>query len=184
MSIFKPLKSAIGKIFGNSTKLHPHFRQGEAAETEVKGQAARRKALLQRRVKAGLSREEYPNRKNVDLGDSPYQTDFLDGFPLSRFASSNVYAIVYDRIKSILHIQFMGGTGRKRSGPGKWVAYLDVSISDAKEFYNGSSKGIKVWDLLRVRGTQGGMKKNFARGIAPPAYLPLGRKKPNILQSP
>lgn len=184
MPIFKSIKSAVGKIFGNSTKLHPHFRSKESAETEVKGQSARRKELLKRRVKSGLSREEYPNRKNVDLGDSPYQQDFLDGYPLSRFASSNVYAMVYDRIKSILHIQFMGGTGRNRSGPGKWVAYMDVTISEAKQFYNAASKGVSVWDLLRVRGTKAGMKKNFARGIAPPAYLPLGRKKSNILQAP
>ncbi len=185
MAIFGSLKAAVNKVFGGSTKtFKPHVRKEAEAKVQVTGQSARRKALLQRRVAAGTSDEVYPNKKNIDLGESPYVQDFLDGFLFSRFASSCVYAVAYDRTKNHLYVQYLGGKGKKRGGPGRWFKYYPVSIAEAKTIYNAASKGVWSWDHLRLRGTVSGTKKNFTRDESPPGYLPLGRQKSNILQSP
>ncbi len=176
---------AVKSLFGTPNKsINKPFRDNEKAGVEVAGQSARRKKTLESRVEQGLSSEVYKNKKDVDLGDSPYQKDFLDGYPLSRFASSNVYAVVYDRTQSHLYVQYMGGRGKNRGGPGRWYQYRQVEISEAKVMYNAASKGVKVWDMLRVRGSQTAHQKPYTKNISPPGYLPLGRKRSNVLQSP
>lgn len=178
MGLFKSLKA---RIFGGEPNKPARVfgRREEQAAAEVQGQAARRRKLLERRVESGESEEVYENRKTLDVlstgvakaGESPYVDDFLDGFILSRFASSNVWALQYDRTKDNLYVQFMGGTGKKKKGPGKWYVYSNVSLQEAKVFFNAASKGISVWKYLR-RG-----KKNFTPVSGPPSYLPLSPKK-------
>ena len=192
MGLFGNLKSKVAGVFGKAKSIfdppskptNKPFRENEKAGIEVTGQAARRKKTLERRVKEGLSSEVYKNKKDLDIGDSPYRDDFLDGYPLGRFASSNVYAVVYDRTQNHLYVQFMGGKGKNRGGPGRWYQYRQVDILEAKTMYNAASKGVWTWDYLRVRGSQTASKKPFSKDVPPPAYLPLGHKRSNILQSP
>jgi hypothetical protein len=183
------------KLFGSGvaeTSAQKHFRSEEEAAYAASQQTGARRRLLERRVAEGKSAKVYKNRKNVDLlstriagsGESPFWEDFLDGFPFGRFASSNVWRIQYDRTQETLYVQYMGGRGKKRGGPGHWYQYKQVPEIEARSLYNTASKGVWSWSYLRIRGTQTGNKKPTAKDVAPPHYLPLGRKKSNILQSP
>jgi hypothetical protein len=189
MGIFAKLKQ---KLFGTPKPIFKPFRTEEQAAAEVHGQVARRRKLLERRVKSGESEEVYKNSKILNTlstglgaaGDSPLLEAFLDGYPLSRFASSNVWSVVYDRKQEKLHVQYMAGKGRKKSGPGTWYGYKQVTVGEAKTIFNAASKGVFVWSNLRVRGTKNQNKKPTTKNDPPPSYLPLGRKRANILQSP
>lgn len=189
MGIFGSFKSSVSKKLGTvKQKLfgakRPSLYGDEEAAGIMESQSNRREKLLNKRVAKGKSSEVYPNRKNNDattwyfngkaVGDSPPLERFLDGFPYGRFASSNVYAVVYDRRGDELYIQYLGGKGRKRSGPGRWYAYRNVSRSEALEIYGAISKGIWIWDALRVRGTQTGAKKPYTKNKPPPSDLPIG----------
>jgi KTSC domain len=187
MGLFKSLKQ---RLFGDKEKpvFKPHRGQKEA-DVEAGGQAQRRRKLLERTGRVDASGQtQYPNRKKISSeaglqgewgNSSPFLEAFLDGGILSQFASSNVWAICWDRTKNRLHVQFMAGKGKKKSGPGTWYSYANVAIAEAKIAFNTASKGIFTWDHLR-RG-----KKSFTKNDPPPSYLPLGQKKRgNILQSP
>ncbi len=197
MGIFSTIKA---KIFGTKeAPIFKPFRSKADADIAAVGQAQRRRRELEDRVESGASAKVYPNRKVIHseasgvhtdgssagpLGSSPFVENFLDGFPLGQFASSNVWAVTYDRTKSHLYVQYMGGKGRKRSGPGRWYQYRQVSVSEAKSIYNAASKGIFIWDNIRKRGSKNGHKKPYTKDAPPPDYLPLGRKRGNVLQQP
>ena len=178
MSLFgnikKKLFGASKKLFGASNMPMPgHTRKEEAAAIAVAGQSGRRKKLMEARVKAGQSQKVYPNKKQINTLstgiapslESPYLADFLDGHPYSRFASSNVMVIVYDRTKDRLYVQFI----KKR----RWYEYSNVSIGEAKVVYNHASKGVFVWTYLRMPGSKTAHKKPFRKDVPPPSYLPL-----------
>jgi len=177
MGLFGSLRA---RIFGSEPNKPARVfgRKEESAATQVQGQAARRRKLLERRVESGESEEVYENKKPLDIlstgvakaGDSPYIEDFLDGFMLSRFASSNVWALQYDRRDNSLYVQYMGGSGNKKKGPGKWYRYNSVSLSEAKVAYNTASKGVFSWSYLR-RG-----KKSVSPVSGPPTDLPIVKK--------
>lgn len=184
MGLFAKLRAATGKLaekgrslFKTHEPLQPHFRGKESAETHAEGQAARRQKLLERRVESGESAQVYENYKNLQKGESPYLEDFLDGFAFTQFASSNVYAVVYDRTRFTLYVQYL-----RKKNPGPWYQYKQVDLSEAKTVYNAISKGIWVWSNLRVRGSQTQNKKPTTKVSGPPGYLPLGRKRTNILE--
>lgn len=201
MAIFGGIGKIFGaakrKIFGSGvaeTSATKHFRSEEEAAIAVTAQAGARKRLLDRRVQEGKSKRVYKNRKNLNTlstgvgaatsGEQPFLEDFLNGFPFGRFASSNVFRVQYDRTQEALYVQYMAGKGKKRGGPGKWYKYAQVPEIEARSLYNAVSKGVWSWDYLRIRGTQTGNKKPTTKDSPPPAYLPLGRKRSNILQSP
>lgn len=194
MGIFGKIKGAVGKVFGSKPApvFQSHKRKEEDAVVATDSQAVRRRRQLEERVKKGESAQVYPNKKrinpisndvptsgavgspsDVDIGESIYFEAFLDGYELGRFASSNVYRIVYDRLKNHLYVQFMGGKGKRRAGPGNWYQYRSVSQLEAREVYNTASKGVWVWSNLRQRGSQYWSKKPFSKGVKPPSYLPL-----------
>ena len=184
MGLFGKLKSAVGRVF--SKKPPPLIKSGRkesSASVEVQGQSKRREKFLERRVNAGTSSEVYDNKKDLGEGNSPYQEYFLNGHSLGRFASSHVYQIVYDRVKQVLHIQYLGGKGKRRSGPGRWYAYYRMTIPEAKTIYNAASKGVFVWDALRVRGQPGNHRKPMSKDAPPPDYLPLGEDIPDFAKS-
>lgn len=196
MGIFGKIKSAVAGIFKQRTapKMKVSGRRGEEeAATHTQGQTARRRKLLEQRVETGESQRVYKNKKPIDVLstgvgpslESVTVDSFLDGHFFSRFSSSNVWALQYDRTHNSLFIQYMAGSGRKKHGPGIWFQYLNVSLAEAKLIYNAASKGVFIWQNIRVKGSQTAHKKPFIKGASPPPYLPLGQKKrSNVLQSP
>ena len=186
MGLFGAARAAVGRIFGGrkAEVVKPHFRGEEAATLYVAGQMARRKKLLERRVAEDLSAEVYDNKKltgaliapaypgETAYTASPYIDDFLLGFAFSAFASSNVAQLVYDPKTRSLHVQYL-----RKNHAGRWYKYGQIGKEEAMVAYNTASKGVFSWSHLRDR-------KPTTRDEPPPSYLPLGRKKSNILQSP
>lgn len=179
MGVFSKIKSVAGRVFGKKT---PVFgRKEEDAATHATGQSGRRRRLLEERVKRGESAKVYKSKKPIDplstgAGqplESPYLEEFLLGHPFSRFASSTIFRLQYDATTSSLHVQWLGGRGKNRGGPGKWSKYGQISRAEAKQFYDAASKGLASWDLLRIRGTRTGNKKPHTPNSPPPSYLPL-----------
>lgn len=154
-------------------------REEEAwRKEEVREQTLAREVLLKARVHAGLSSREYANRKDVSGGkELPELRAFLLGNYFSRFASSNVGTIVYDKKASQLYIKFLPS---KRYPSGRWYCYDGIDQALATRMYNAYSHGIWVWDNLRVRGIGNARRtqKPFARDKAPPATLPYDEVDP------
>lgn len=93
--------------------------------------------------------------------------------------SSNVYSIAYEwNMKDVMSpgnllVQFLGGTGKSRSGPGATYRYHGVRHELFEEFRRAASKGGWVWDELRVRGTISGHQYPFdLAGIDDKGYIP------------
>lgn len=80
--------------------------------------------------------------------------NFLSGRERLTVESSNVAWFEYNPEKGELT---MGTT------KGRIYLYRQISKFEAEEFVHASSKGKKVWDSLRVRGTQHGTRKPFTR---------------------
>lgn len=197
MGLFGSFKSSIGKLFGKATtktiKPLNGRRSEQDAATHAQGQAGRRRKLLEKRVESGESQKVYRNRKPIDvlstgIGpnlESVTREAFLEGYEFSRFASSNVWALTYDRVSKILYVRYMAGSGRKKSGPGRWYSYNSITNQEAVMIYNSASKGCWIWENLIGKGQRSSGRKPFAKDVKPPSYLPYGQKKrSNILQSP
>lgn len=115
--------------------------------------------------------EEYENI-NAGDGELPDEQSFLMGQKYTAFASSNVVALQFDpRHGGDLYIQFA------KKG---WYKYPRVGSAFALAMYHQPSKGIGVWDSIRVRGENprlpsppASTRKSFKRGVHPPADLPL-----------
>ncbi len=84
--------------------------------------------------------------------------DLLENFlfqgALLPVSSSNVAVFQYDAQAEELTVGFKNGSVYR---------YAGVTLSEARQFYDASSKGGAVWDLLRVRGSAEGHKKSFTR---------------------
>jgi len=197
VTLFGKFKSVVGKIFGKATtktiKPLNGRRSEQDAATHAQGQAGRRRKFLEKRVESGESEKVYRNRKPIDvlstgIGpnlESVTREAFLEGHLFSRFASSNVWALAYDRISKILYIQYMHGSGKKKSGPGRWYSYNSVTNQEARTIYDSASKGVWIWTNLIGRGQRSSGRKPFAKDVAPPKHLPYDqKKKSNILQMP
>lgn len=68
--------------------------------------------------------------------------------------STNVAMMQYDREAEKLMVEFKDGSA---------YLYDAVTPTEAEHFVRYMSKGQAVWDLLRVRGTKHGHKKNFVK---------------------
>lgn len=123
------------------------------------------------RIREGAKPIVYPDKKMPGVGELPMMGEFMRGHPISRFASSNVLTIQYDPTKKILHVQYL------RSG--KWYGYFGCDARTALESYSAASKGIFVWDRIRVRGSgnQRKTRMRYQRDMPPPSYLPLRTEK-------
>src|SRR6266851_3654624 len=124
---------AAKNLFARKNKPPKTFgRKDEEAKIAFTGQAGRREKLLKLRVRKGreklpahdiavsgegISEKVYKNKKlNAEIvtyiGDkrftgSPTREEFLLGHPLMRFASSNVWALAYDKKEERLYVQYM-----------------------------------------------------------------------------
>lgn len=109
-------------------------------------------------------KREYENVKTGD-GDLPGKKEFLNlGVPYSAFASSNVEVLQFDPKTGDLYVCYIKG---------RWYRYKGVGSNMAGYLYQAASKGISVWDQLRIRGTINGNKYATSKGESPPSYLPL-----------
>lgn len=80
---------------------------------------------------------------------TPEETQaFLNG-ELTFLSSSNVAAAQYHPDSQELMIEY--GVGSDRAGAA-WI-YGNISMAEAIDFIRAPSKGIWVWDHIRVRGT-------------------------------
>lgn len=104
------------------------------------------------------------------LDISSPENAFLAGEVLYTPQSSNVHAIQYMNSESILII----GYGGKPKQPGvTWYGYNPIQPEHALEFFRVSSKGGKVWDDLRIRGTVFGYKVDYWIMDGPSTHVPL-----------
>lgn len=73
--------------------------------------------------------------------------------------SSNVYAIAYNKVDQTILIQFKewepGRSWILSNSAGPCYRYFNQSEADARDLYYNISKGIWIWDNLRVRGGSG-----------------------------
>jgi len=74
-----------------------------------------------------------------------------------KVTSSNVYAIAYDLASRALFVQYrFWAPGETRTGPGPIYRYEDVAPKLALDAYDAISKGVWIWDKLRIRGSVAG----------------------------
>ncbi len=156
----------------------------QAVRDQQKLAAQARQALLKTRKTLVEKNAEWPFAgpapkhpklyKNVNsgAGDLPDQEAFLLGHKFTAFASSNVVALQFDpRNGGDLYIQY------KKKG---WYKYPNCGAAFAMLMYGVPSRGVAVWDEIRVRGENprlpsppASTRKRFQRGVHPPADLPL-----------
>jgi hypothetical protein len=112
------------------------------------------------------------------------ETDpLITGKPI-KVTSSNVYAISYalnpaDPEKSILYVRYLqadggynGGPASKTKVPGPTYGYKGVHPDIFRSFQKAISKGIFVWDNLRVRGTIYGHQYTYFLARIAQMYMP------------
>jgi hypothetical protein len=159
----------------------------EQARLQIEKRTAHsREQLLKARKRIVDSRQAWPwagpapkapkvyKSVNTGEGDLPDEQSFLLGQKYSAFASSNVVAIQFDpRHGGDLYIQY------KKKG---FYKYPRVGPAFALQMFHSLSKGIAVWDWIRVRGENprltsppASTRKAFRRGVAPPSDLPLSQ---------
>jgi hypothetical protein len=78
------------------------------------------------------------------LGSQEAQDWANSGEFFSDFESSNVRAISYDRAGRTLAVEYRDGA--------RWY-YSPVSLAEAVGLYEAPSKGVYIWDNIRIRGT-------------------------------
>jgi hypothetical protein len=114
----------------------------------------------------GLSGGDQPPNRPGALGTPsggppPPGSGIGGAVQMQRVQSSNVYAIGYDYGTGTILIQFLGGKGGSRAGPGPTYDYYDVMPKIWENFLNAGSKGKWIWDNLRIRGTISGHRYEY-----------------------
>jgi len=113
---------------------------------------------------AGLN----PSREGVY---SPTEVDdFVYGGHLTFVNSTNVAAVQYNLATHEMAVTFLSG--------GEYV-YSSVSEQEAISFMQAQSKGVWVWDHLRIRGSKTGHRKPFRKTSAN-----FGRPGPKDFEQP
>lgn len=161
-----------------------HQAAEQAVRDAAKLRTQAREALLRTRKRMVAEKQAWPfagpapkapkqyRNVNSGAGELPDEQAFLMGVKFTAFASSNVIAMQFDpRNGGDLYIQYA------KKG---WYRYAKCGQAFALAFYNVPSKGVHVWDTIRVRGENprlpsppASTRKSFQRGVAPPSDLPL-----------
>lgn len=90
-------------------------------------------------------------------GITPQEVDdFLYGGMILFVKSSNVGAVQYHVNEQKMMVEYLGKGGKPRA-----YLYSNVSEAEALSFVQASSKGVWVWDHLRIRGTKNGHRKSY-----------------------
>lgn len=86
-----------------------------------------------------------------------YQRDFQSTNP----AKPAVYSVWYVPKEEAIYVQFHDNSSGAPA-PGQIYKYWTFKPIEARQMYRASSKGIAVWDQMRVRGSRTAHKKNYA----------------------
>jgi hypothetical protein len=86
--------------------------------------------------------------------------EFLRGETVVFVHSSNVYSLFYKPETQQLIVTYLDD---EKEGAGPSYEYDNISAAEAQQFMTNSSKGITVWDILRVRGSKNGARKPYRR---------------------
>lgn len=88
--------------------------------------------------------------------------------------SRNVYAIAYSLATRELFVQYLFWAPgmEQHSGPGPVYRYESISPSLALTAYDAASKGVWIWDNLRIRGTFAGHRFPYALFYVSNEYVP------------
>ena len=148
------LRRTLGRQGGQSTR--------PGAPGRPTGQPARSGAT---RANPGARPTQIPPEPPAAPAIDQFTADMLYG-RMHLVTSSNVHSIGMqiddpsDR-SGTLYVRYLGGRGSQRSGPGSLYAYYDVPVDLYRDFLIASSKGVFVWDHLRVRGTIAGHRYSY-----------------------
>lgn len=115
-----------------------------------------------RKAEAEKARQAAARLLNNPLGRFLYMSEHV-----TDFHSSCVKSFWYEITTKTLHIQF-----KERSGGSSTYAYgkaSGVPPDMAMSLFNAKSKGVWVWDRLRIRGTKLGHQIEYIMEVAPPS---------------
>lgn len=98
---------------------------------------------------------EEQRRRDPAFGFVELQIPLVNGVD---FTSTNVHWVQYDKEVQRLFIEYRSG----HKTDGRLYAYSPVSETLARAAFESSSKGIFVWDNLRLRGTLLGHRLSYA----------------------
>jgi len=91
-------------------------------------------------------------------------------------ASSNVYAFSYDLDAHRLYVRFKDraqkGEKQRPNAPGPIYAYYNAPLDLFMAMFNAPSKGIWIWDNLRIRGTISGHRYDYSLVGVANGYVP------------
>lgn len=88
--------------------------------------------------------------------------------------SSNVHSIGYDYDSQTLYVRYLAYTpgSRGRGGPGSLYGYSAVSLHQFDALYGSPSKGVWLWDNIRIRGTWSGHRHDYRLVAIRNNYVP------------
>lgn len=162
------LAQLMGLIFGG--------KKTAAAGVSARKQGGVLNSLLGAKSRRGQQKVVAEARKpdaQQDVSQSRSTRKPGDGKPLQmvRVQSSNVHSIGYDESNGTLMVRYLApvlskGPGGvkiigKSNSAGPLYHYFDVPPKLWKSFQTASSKGVWVWDNLRIRGTVAGHKYDY-----------------------
>jgi hypothetical protein len=132
-----------------------------------------------RRCGESILPQPEPNTYHVDLPFGTTTRRFLASHPIvtgkmvRATGSSNVWAFGYAFNEGALYVRFAKkGQGGVPSGPGPLYRYPGVTPDQFLSMLNAGSKGMWIWDNLRIRGTIPGQQKDYEllETVPTPAY--------------
>lgn len=158
MTLFEKMFARImGSLAGPRNA--PAMSPGKTRAQEIEEQRKKSSDAINRAInkwdKAQQETEEEKRARELKAREPGYRFIYL-GIPIINgveFSSSNVMWIQYDIENSSLYITY------KKNGC--TYRYWPIPEHEARTFYHMASKGETVWDLLRVRGTNLGHRKNY-----------------------
>lgn len=141
----------LASLFRSRNKPTPPRMPARDPETIPEGHRGIAAGDLKRRQEEGFTQEEIDKWRRIPAGQV---RDFVvDSVPLF-VHSSNVSMLQYYPETQQLQVEFLNGSA---------YLYSDIDVNLAIEFATATSKGGKVWDSLRIRGTKRGHKKPYKR---------------------
>lgn len=140
-------KEAPPKLAPPATKPRPTAADSSAAKGGVKG------------LKERIAAEGEKLLQEVFGNEGRFLAGLLSLYNGKDFNSSNVQVVTYDPAAKQLIITYQAKGAARQST----YRYSSISPEEAMEMYRAVSKGIQVWDQLRIRGTKYGHKKPYAK---------------------
>ena len=148
--------------FGNSSKNNEKPSSKKASGNVEKESYSSFLAGIERKLGVSFSGPDDPRREWL------FQGKFL------KVKSRNVYAIAYSLATRELFVQYLFWAPgmEQHSGPGPVYRYESISPSLALTAYDAASKGVWIWDKLRIRGTFAGHRFPYALFYIASEYVP------------